>query len=61
MALMENQIQIGESMTADFEENSWTFEMQEDVVIKAGTFAIIDITNISINDKAKLIQFIEEL
>lgn len=55
------KIQIGESLTADFEENSWTFEMNEDVVISAGTFAIVDITNISEDNKAKLFDFIENL
>lgn len=37
-------IQIGESATADFEENTWTFEMTESLMkIKAGKFAIIPI------------------
>ena len=33
--------QIGEALTADFEENTWTFEMPEDFIVTAGEFAII--------------------
>lgn len=33
--------QIGASAMADFEENTWTFEMQEGYEITAGKFAII--------------------
>lgn len=33
--------QFGESLTADFEESTWTFEMKEDFTLKAGEFAIV--------------------
>ena len=33
--------QIGETLTADFEEQTWTFEMDENFIITAGEFAII--------------------
>lgn len=33
--------QIGESAMADFEENTWTFEMKEDFQVIAGEFAIV--------------------
>lgn len=33
--------QIGTSITADFEENSWTFEMSEGFSMSAGQFAIL--------------------
>lgn len=35
-------IQIGESLTGDFEESTWTFEMQKDFKLSAGVFAIVD-------------------
>jgi hypothetical protein len=34
-------VQFGESLTGDFEERSWTFEMPEDFSVKAGEFAIV--------------------
>lgn len=33
--------QFGESLTGDFEEKTWTFEMPEDFTLKAGEFAIV--------------------
>lgn len=33
--------QFGESLLADFEENTWTFEMPEDFKVISGNFAII--------------------
>lgn len=33
--------QIGEALTADFQENTWTFEMPNDYKIKGGEFAIV--------------------
>lgn len=35
--------QFGESLTGDFEERTWTFEMPEDFSVKAGEFAIVPI------------------
>jgi hypothetical protein len=35
------QPQIGISQVADFEENTWTFEMGEDFEVIAGQFAIV--------------------
>jgi len=33
--------QFGESLTGDFEERTWTFEMPEDFTVKSGEFAIV--------------------
>jgi hypothetical protein len=35
------KMQVGESLSADFEEQTWTLEMQEDFSISAGEFAVI--------------------
>jgi hypothetical protein len=37
------KIQTGVSATANFEENTWTFEMPEDFSVCAGKFAIVPI------------------
>lgn len=34
--------QFGIAATADFEENTWTFEMPDKYEVCAGTFAIVD-------------------
>ena len=34
--------QIGTALTADFEENTWTFLMPENYKVWAGEFAIVD-------------------
>ncbi|MDI6051385.1 hypothetical protein QLS31_16295 [Flavobacterium sp. XS2P24] len=33
--------QIGEALTSDFSENTWTFEMQDNFSVTAGEFAIL--------------------
>jgi hypothetical protein len=33
--------QFGTAVTADFEENTWTFEMNEDLKVTSGEFAIL--------------------
>ena len=33
--------QIGDSLTSDFKDNTWTFEMPDNFNISAGEFAII--------------------
>lgn len=33
--------QTGTSLTADFQENTWTFEMEENFVMVAGEFCIV--------------------
>lgn len=38
-----NKTQLGESASANFEENTWTFEMPEDFIVTAGTFAIVPV------------------
>lgn len=40
MATNKN-IQFGNSFTCDFEENTWTFEMDKDFIVSAGNFSII--------------------
>lgn len=35
------KVQFGESLTCDFEENTWTLEMDETFSISAGEFAIM--------------------
>ena len=37
----EYNVQFGESLTADLEENTWTFEMNEDMNVSAGEYAIM--------------------
>ena len=34
--------QFGTAVTADFEENTWTFEMDKNFKVTAGKFAIVD-------------------
>ena len=34
-------VQFGESLTGDFEERTWTFEMTTDFTLKSGEFAIV--------------------
>lgn len=36
------KMQIGYSLTSNFEENTWTFEMQEGFKVSAGEFVIIE-------------------
>jgi len=36
-------VQFGESLTGDFEERTWTFEMTTEFTLKAGEFAIVPI------------------
>ena len=36
------KIQTGESLTSDFQNNTWTFEMKEDFKVKYGEFAIVE-------------------
>jgi hypothetical protein len=33
--------QTGNSLTADFQDNTWTFEMEENFVMVAGEFSIV--------------------
>lgn len=43
--LKEYNIQIGESIAVNFEDNTWTFEMpEEDYYAQAGKFAIVPIS-----------------
>jgi hypothetical protein len=35
-------VQIGQLVTGDFEDKTLTFEMNNDFIIKAGTFAIME-------------------
>lgn len=36
-----SKIQIGASLSGDLKENTWTFEMQEEMSLIAGKFALI--------------------
>ena len=58
---MKKKIQIGLSKSGDFQENTWLFEMEDDLLIKGGRFAIIDISKISITQHQKLEEFINNL
>lgn len=40
MATNKN-MQFGESLTCDFEANTWTFEMDKNFIVSAGNFTII--------------------
>jgi hypothetical protein len=55
------EIKIGESKSSDLTKSTWTFKMEEGTAIKAGQFAIIDITNMSVNQTAGLFKTIENL
>lgn len=48
------KLQIAESFSADLRECTWTFQMNESVTLKAGYFAIIDISKASVNQKIEL-------
>lgn len=39
--MSNKKTQFGQSLTGDFEENTWTFEMLEDFKLSAGDFAIV--------------------
>lgn len=52
-------LQYGTVVTADFSENTITFEMDECFTIKAGEFAIVKLN--SLQDKIALEEFIESL
>lgn len=39
--MAEQKVQIGDSLMADFEDNTWTFEMEGKFVVRAGRYAII--------------------
>lgn len=41
MSVRKKEIQFGISATADFEENTWTFEMPEDYSVSAGEYALV--------------------
>lgn len=46
MAILKTQ--IGESLTSDFTENTWTFEMHKSFEVTAGKFVIIPEENFEI-------------
>jgi hypothetical protein len=58
---MASKIQIGKSLTGDLQDNTWTFEMEDEMQLRAGKFAIIDLRNISITQHQKLEKFINNL
>lgn len=58
---MENNLKIGESLTGNLQKNTWTFEMESDYSLKAGRFAIVDISKMSITQHQKLEEFIKNL
>ena len=53
------KLQFGEMATADFEENTITLEMQEGFWVKAGTYAIIEYSNL--DQKMKIEEFVKTL
>ena len=57
----QKKIQIGTSLNGNLQENTWTFEMADDMWIKAGKFAIIDVTKLSINQSEALSEFVNNL
>ena len=40
--MIEVKTQFGTAMSADFEENTWTFLMPEKFEVRAGQFALVD-------------------
>jgi len=55
------KIQIGETLTGNLKEGTWTFEIEGDMELKAGKFAIIEITNLSLIQLTNLENFINAL
>jgi hypothetical protein len=54
------KIQFGEALTADFEENTFTFEMDDpSFTASAGAYAIVRID--TLDEKMKLEEFINSL
>lgn len=45
-------VQFGISATADFEENTWTFEMSDGFSVKAGEYAILPKEQFELFNKA---------
>lgn len=39
--MKEYNVQYGESLSADLEESTWTFELNENMRVSAGEFAIL--------------------
>jgi hypothetical protein len=58
---MKNKLQIGTSLTGNLQENTWTFEMEEDIWISAGRFAIFNISKISVTQQIELEKFVNNL
>ena len=56
---MDIKMQIGTSRTGNLQKGTWTFDFENEMYIKAGTFAIIDISKISMNDMEKLKEFVK--
>jgi hypothetical protein len=50
--------QFGTLLTGNLKENTLTIEIDEDVVLRAGNYAVIRIDNI--NDQQKLEEFLKE-
>jgi hypothetical protein len=46
--MSNKKTQFGQSLTGDFEENTWTFEMLEDFTVSAGDFAIVPKTDFEV-------------
>ena len=56
--IKEVSTQIATSMTADFDENTWTFLMPENYKVWAGQFAIVDK---QVYDKMKaIIEYVDQ-
>ena len=60
--MSKDKIQVAESLTADFEENTWTFEMKKDFIVTAGKFVIIpiDVYNELAEDLQKIKKLLEK-
>lgn len=46
--MSNKKTQFGQSLTGDFEENTWTFEMLEDFKLTEGDFAILPKTDFEV-------------
>lgn len=58
---MSSKIKYGDSISGDVQKNTWTFEMEEDVSIKGGRFAIIDVSKLSLIQLQQFEEFINNL
>lgn len=58
---MNDKISIGEALRCNFLNNTMTFEMETEMKVKSGRYAIIEITTMNLIQLQKFNEFIENL